>query len=136
VTAGTTRCAVSYWAAKEWPEFFMPIDKRDTRTRDAHRDNLERERRHLERGGTATRRVSDQRRAGVLPPSSGRVPAPAAPAQATRSGVAVTTSAAILADLLASTSEPEYWPLHFYVRRTAHRTYLRYIHGRRTCTWT
>jgi len=67
ITANTTRVAPDYWLARERPELFTPVDRRDTRTYSLHRDNLERARRDLERGGTATRRVSDQRGAGVLP---------------------------------------------------------------------
>jgi hypothetical protein len=82
VTAGTTRCEVGYWAVRDWPAYFQPIDKRDTRTIGAHRRNLERAKRERS-GRTATRR-----HAGVLPsPSSAALrlpratnrPAPALP---------------------------------------------------------
>jgi hypothetical protein len=49
----------------------------------------------------------------------------------------------ILRDLLARMLEqseqrahaarPQYRPLRFYRRRAAHRTYLRYVHGRERC---
>jgi hypothetical protein len=52
VFKGTTRCAPDYWAVREWPEYFTLIDKRDTRTRETHRRNLERVKRELERGPT------------------------------------------------------------------------------------
>jgi hypothetical protein len=55
VIAGTTRCAPDYWAVRDWPEYFMPIDSRDVRTRDMHERNLERTRRDLERGLPSTR---------------------------------------------------------------------------------
>ena len=67
VNKGTTLVAPHFWLAAERPELFKPADRRDTRAYNLHRGNLERARRDLERGGTATRRVSDQRRAGVLP---------------------------------------------------------------------
>jgi hypothetical protein len=67
IKAGTTRVSRDYWLAAERPELFMPIDERDTRTIDAHRSNLGRARRDLERGRTATRRTTDQTRPGVLP---------------------------------------------------------------------
>lgn len=31
-------------------------------------------------------------------------------------------------------ARPQYRPLGFYIRRSAHRTYLRYQHGRARCT--
>jgi hypothetical protein len=68
VTAGTTR----YWAVRQWPEFFRPIDKRDTRTAAAHRGNLERAQHDLERGRTVTRTASLSRGR-----QSWRIPRPA-----------------------------------------------------------
>ena len=67
INKGTTRVAPGHWIARERPELFRPVDRRDGRTYRAHSANLERARQDLERGGTATRRVSDQRRTGVLP---------------------------------------------------------------------
>jgi hypothetical protein len=80
VTAGTTRCAVGYWAVVQWPEFFKPVDTRDKRTIDQHRGNLERTRRELERGRTTT---SSTRTSLVLPSRPAgrepwRLPRPAA----------------------------------------------------------
>jgi hypothetical protein len=78
ITAGTTRVSSDYWLARERPELFMPIDKRDVRTIDAHRGNLERAQQQLERG----RPTRTATRTGVLPPRKGaetwRLPNPAA----------------------------------------------------------
>jgi hypothetical protein len=52
VFADRTRCSLDYWAVREWPEFFMPIDKRESRTRDTHKRNLQRAREELARGLT------------------------------------------------------------------------------------
>jgi hypothetical protein len=80
IAAGTTRVAYDYWLAVERPELFMPIDKRDSRTIDAHRGNLERTQRELERGRTTTRAT---RTSHVLPSRPAgrepwRLPRPAA----------------------------------------------------------
>jgi hypothetical protein len=79
VTAGTTRCSVSYWAVRQWPEYFLPIDKRDTRTVSAHRGNLKRARQELERGARTAPRP---RTSSLFPaPRSAplRLPRPARP---------------------------------------------------------
>jgi hypothetical protein len=69
ITAGTTRVSSDYWLARERPELFMPIDKRDTRTIAAHSRNLEHARQTLERGRTT--RPATTRTGGVLPPRAG-----------------------------------------------------------------
>jgi hypothetical protein len=70
ITAGKTQVAYDYWLARERPELFMPIDKRDTRTIDAHSRNLERTRHELERGRTRASGPA-RPRSGVLPPRTG-----------------------------------------------------------------
>jgi hypothetical protein len=67
IKAGTPRVAFDYWLARERPELFMPIDKRDSRTIEAHSRNLERSRQELER----CRPTRTPARAGVLPPRTG-----------------------------------------------------------------
>jgi hypothetical protein len=76
-----TRVAAEHWLAREFPEAFRVVDKRDTRTIDAHRGNLERTRQELERGRTGASGPA-RPRSGVLPPrkraETWRLPNPAA----------------------------------------------------------
>jgi len=50
----------------------------------------------------------------------------------------MTEAAAILAELLerveARNQPPPRRGTEYYIRRNAHRTYLRHVHGRRICT--
>ena len=70
IEAGKTRVAYDYWLAVERPELFMPIDKRDTRTIEAHSRNLDRTRHELERGRPRASGPG-RPRSGVLPPRTG-----------------------------------------------------------------
>ena len=55
---------------------------------------------------------------------------------------AVTDAAAILTELLERVEARKQPPppeprrgSQYYIRRNAHRTYMRYVHGRRVCVW-
>jgi hypothetical protein len=82
IKAGVTRVSPDYWLARERPELFKPVDKRDSRTAARHLDTLERAAQDLERGRPASRtRTATPRRGRVLPPK-----APAKPFRLPRAG--------------------------------------------------
>jgi hypothetical protein len=75
IEAGKTRVSPDYWLARERPELFNLGDRRDTRTYNTHRRNLENARAELERGRpTSTRRGAVRSTALTLPGQPFKLP--------------------------------------------------------------